>query len=406
MTNAIPHSIAARLMRHGVVLTLGITALAGGQVVEAGAAGHNSSTASTARMDAPEDVTIDQAGHVYVSEFGGNRVDRVLADGALNVIAGTGVAGYSGDGGPAVDARLNAPTGLFMERDGGLLVADHHNGCIRQVNPSGVIIAIVGSCGRQGFSGDGGPATSAKLNDPIGVTEDTSGNLYIADEQNARIRMVSSRGIITTIAGGGTLRVARAPNGAPATELKLSHPSYVVVDGRGDVYFTDFLANVVTKIDPSGRITRVAGTGRAGFSGDGAAATRAKLNFPTGLALGRSGNVFISDAFNNRIRKVDRRGIITTVAGTGRAGYSGDGGQAVKAQLAATAGLALDARGRLVIADQGNNVIRRINHGGIITTIAGTAPRTHPPLRGASAAFRPVYLFSDARARGLVGSSS
>ena len=377
MTNAIPHSIAARLMRHGVVLTLGITALAGGQVIQAGAAGHNSSTASTARLDAPEDVTIDPAGHLYVSEFGGNRVDRVLTGGALNVIAGTGKAGYSGDGGPAVDARLNAPTGLFVERDGGLLVADHHNGCIRQVNPSGVIIVIIGRCGHQGFSGDGGPATSAKLNDPIGVTEDTSGNLYIADEQNARIRKVSSRGIITTIAGGGTRRLSGAPNGTLATDLKLSHPSYIAVDARGDVYFSDFLANVVTKIDPSGRITRVAGTGRAGFSGDGGPATRAELNFPTGLALDPRGNLYISDAFNNRIRKVNPNGVIITVAGTGKAGYSGDEGQATKAELNAPAGLALDAHGRLVIADQGNNLIRKVNHAGIITTLAGTAPRRH-----------------------------
>jgi sugar lactone lactonase YvrE len=238
-----------------------------------------------------------------------------------------------------------------------------------------VIIAIVGRCGHQGFSGDGGPATAARLNDPIGITEDNAGNLYIADEQNARVRKVSSRGVISTIAGGGRRPVARAPDGTLATKLKLSHPSYVVVDAHGDVYFSDFLANVVTEIDRSGRIRHVAGTGKAGFSGDGGPATRAELNFPTGLTLDSRGNLFISDAFNNRIRKVDRRGVITTVAGTGRAGYSGDGGPADEARLNASAGLALDARGRLVIADQGNNLVRRVNAAGNITTIAGRAPR-------------------------------
>jgi hypothetical protein len=395
MTTVSAHSIAVRMMRGGVVLAVGLGVLGVGHVADAGVTQDSSGRMNMARLGQPEDVAFDVNGHLLVSEFSGNRVTRIVRLYA-RAVAGTGVAGYSGDGGPAVDARLNAPTGLFVERSGSLLLADHHNGCIRQVNPSGVIIAIVGRCGHQGFSGDGGPATAARLNDPIGITEDTAGNLYIADEQNARVRKVNSRGIITTIAGGGRRNVATVPDGILATKLKLSHPSYVVVDARGHVYFSDFLANVVTEIDRSGRIRHVAGTGKAGFSGDGGQATKAKLNFPTGLTLGRRHNLYISDAFNNRIRKVNRRGVITTVAGTGRPGDSGDGGPAVKARLNATAGLALDARGRLVIADQGNNLIRRVNNTGTITTIAGTTARTRARSQGARAQPHPIPVLTSA----------
>jgi len=326
-----------------------------------------------ARLHAPEDVAFDRAGRLLVSEFSGNRVDRIVT-GRARAIAGTGVAGYSGDGGPAVDAKLDEPTGLFVEHSGDLLIADHRNGCIRDVgHTTHAIVRIVGRCSHEGYSGDGGPAIHAKLNDPIGIVEDMSGNLYIADEQNARVREVSSRGIITTIAGGGDRRVANAPDGTPATELRLSHPSYLALDRRGDLYLSDFLANVVIAVHPSGRITHVAGTGRAGFSGDGGPATRARLDFPTGLALDQRGRLLISDTFNNRIRRVDGDGVITTIAGTGKPGYAGDGGPAVNAQLNATAGLALDARGRVVIADQGNNAIRRIANDGIISTVAGRA---------------------------------
>jgi len=328
----------------------------------------------------PEDVVFDAAGNLYVSEFSGNVVDRIDGAGSLTVFAGTGTAGFSGSGGPAIDTELNAPTGLLSQAGGDLMIADHHNHCIRSIDSSGIITTVAGTCTKHGSQGDGGPATGAKLNDPIGIDEDAAGNLYIADEQNALVRRVGTNGIITTVAGGGTMPVADAPDGTIATRVRLGHPSYVVVDASGNVFFSDFCTNVVMKINAADRISRVAGVGTkddpwcrpGGFSGDNGPATQAELDFPTGLALDARGRLFITDTFNNRIRMVDRNGIITTVAGAGEAAYSGDGGAATAAALNAPAGLTFDAHGNLFIADQGNNAVRMVNKAGVITLVAGT----------------------------------
>jgi sugar lactone lactonase YvrE len=325
-------------------------------------------------LHAPEDVVFADDGSMYVSEYEGDDVVRIDTDGAVEVIAGSGSDGYAGDGGPAVEAELSAPGGILFDDAGGLVVADHHNGCIRTIDPSGIIGRTWGACGDVGFSGDGGPAVDAQMNDPIGIAVDRKGRLWIADEQNGRIRRIDPDGTITTIAGGGSMDPASAPPNTPGTRLALSNTSYVVVDPEGTVYFSDFLENLVMKIDRRGRVTRVAGTGEAGFAGDGGPATEAELNFPTGLALDAEGNLYISDADNNRVRTVDRAGIITTVAGTGAPGAAGDGGPATEAQLDAPAGLVFDPEGRLVIADQGNDLIRMVDRSGVITTIAGVAP--------------------------------
>ncbi len=330
--------------------------------------------ANAVALGQPEDIAFDAHGDMYVSEFSGNKVDRVSPDGRLKVVGGTGVAGFSGNGGPATSARLNAPTGLIAERDGSLLVADHHNGCIRRIARSGRISSVVGRCGHQGFSGDGGPATNARLNDPIGIAQDRAGNLYIADEQNHRLRRVDSHGVITTIAGGGNRVVEHAPNGTFGTHVWLRHPSYLAIDHAGNVYMSDFWANVVIKINRAGRIKHIAGNGTLGFSGDGGRATRAELDFPTGLALTKHGALYISDSLNNRIRKVSRSGVITTIAGAGPTGFSGDGGAAVNARLNAPSGIALAADGTLLITDQANNVVRGITRGGTIYLAAGIAP--------------------------------
>ena len=323
---------------------------------------------------APEDVAFDASGVLYISEFEGNRIDRIGDGSELQVVVGTGSAGYSGDGGPAFHAELAAPTGIAFNAAGILLLADHHNGCIRTVDAAGIIDRLWGACGTVGYSGDGGPALDAEMDDPIGVAIDGDGRLWISDELNGRVRRVNVDGSIETVAGGGTVKPANAKDGTPATTLRLSHPSYLAIDDSGNVYLSDFAANVVMRIDPSGGATRVAGTGRAGSGGDGGPATEAELNFPTGLALDGSGNLYISDAENHEIRMVDADGIITTFAGTGEAGYSGDGGPAVEAQLQAPAGLAFDPSGRLVIADQGNDLVRIVDDAGVITTIAGVAP--------------------------------
>lgn len=332
--------------------------------------------ALNAVVDQPEDVAFDASGNLYVSEFAGHEVDRIDTNGMLTVFAGTAVEGYSGDGGPATDAMLNMPTGLLFRPNGDLVIADHRNDCIREVDSAGIINTIAGTCTKRGTKGDGGPATKARLNDPIGITLDAAGNLYVADEQNALVRVIDPSGQITTFAGGGRIDGATAPNGAPATSLKLSHTSYVVADTQGDVYFSDFLLNELFRVDPNGRITHIAGTGAEGFSGDGGPATKAELDFPTGLALDSHGRLYFSDAFNNRVRMINARGVISTVAGSGPVGlstgsYGGDGGAATDAHLNAPAGLVFDSAGDLYIADQGNECLRRVDPSGRITLVAG-----------------------------------
>lgn len=328
-------------------------------------------------LGAPEDLAFDAHGDLYFTEFSGNRIDEVTGSGRVRVVAGTGVAGYGGDGGPATRALLNEPTGLFFDPEGNLLVADHRNGCIRRIDTSGVIDRIAGRCGHEGFAGDGGPALEARLDDPMGILEDAQGNLFISDEQNHRVREVTTDGIIHTVAGGGTHPVAGAPDGIHATRLTLRHPSYLALSPSGALVFSDFWANVVMRVDNEGRAWHVAGTGEAGFTGDGGPAVKAALDFPTGVAFGPHGELYVSQtdfadpSTNNRIRMVDANGIITTVVGDGAAGYTGDGGLALDAQIAAPSGLGVDHRGRLVIADQGNNVVRRVGRTGLIRTVAG-----------------------------------
>jgi len=338
------------------------------------ARGISATPAIHVELGQPEDIAFGSDGSMYVSEFSGHRVDRV-AGGELTVVAGTGVAGYSGNGGPAIDAKLNAPTGLIAEPDGSLLIADHHNGCIRRVSVTGVITRVVGRCGHEGFSGDGGPARLARLNDPMGIAQDAYGDLYIADEQNHRLRRVAPNGVITTVVGGGGNHIEEAANGTLGTRVWIRHPSYLAIDRAGNVYMSDFWANVVIRIDRGDHITHIAGTGTAGFSGDGGRATRAELDFPTGLALAPDGTLYVDDSFNNRIRRVSPDGVITTVAGTGTAGFSGDGGPARHARLNAPSGIALGPGGRLYIADQANNVVRVVDRDGTIRTVAGVAPR-------------------------------
>jgi sugar lactone lactonase YvrE len=296
--------------------------------------------ATRAVLADPEALAVDSTGNLYVSEFSGARVDRIAPAGTLTVIAGTGSSGLSGDGGRAVQAQLDAPTGLIVETDGRLLIADHHNNRVRAVDRAGVITTVKGSI-------------AAGLHDPIGIALD-KGALYVADELNARVLRIERTGKVTIVAGGGS---DTPGDGGPATRARLLHPSYLLIDRNGDLIFSDFMDNRIRRVDRNGVITTIA--------------DRAELNFPTGLALDSSGNLYVSDANNNRVRRIDRNGQITTVAGDGAKGFSGDGGPATKASLDAPAGLALDAAGNLYIADQGNNRVRRVDTHGVITTVAG-----------------------------------
>ncbi len=288
--------------------------------------------------------------------------------GNLKTIAGNGTAGYSGDRGPAPVAELNNPDGISFDRQGNLYITDELNNVIRKVDTAGNISTVAGN-GTAGFSGDGGPATKAELNSPYGVTADSAGNLYIQDTGNARIREVDTTGTITTIAGNGTF--GYTGDGGPAKNAELNVNQGARFDAAGNLYLADCANGAIRKIDTSGVITTVAGNGTNGFSGDGAPATSAELDCPSGVAIDATGELFIADFFNNRIRKVDAKGIITTIAGNSAYGYGGDGGPAASATLNLPNDVALDASGDLYLADTGNNRIRKIDTTGAISTVAG-----------------------------------
>jgi sugar lactone lactonase YvrE len=288
--------------------------------------------------------------------------------GNLKIIAGIGTAGYAGDGASATAAELSQPVGLAFDSLGNLYIADSSNNVIRKVDTSGVITTVAGN-GTAGFSGDGGPATAAELNKPFGVEAGPAGTLYIEDTDNNRVRMVNAAGIITTIAGTGIF--AFGGDGGPATSAYLGDVQGGVFDAAGDLYVSQCRLGAVRKIDTAGVITTIAGTGVQGSGGDGGPATSAGLGCPVGIALDAANNLFIADFGNSSIREVNTSGIIATIAGNGSFGFSGDGGPAVSATLNTPGGVAVDPAGNVYIADDGNNRIRKIDTSGIITTIAG-----------------------------------
>jgi uncharacterized protein (TIGR03437 family) len=270
----------------------------------------------------------------------------------ITTVAGDGAGGFSGDNGPAIGAALYSPQGLAVDSAGNLYIADLANNRIRKVS-NGVISTVAGN-GTPGFSGDGGLATAAQLDQPYAVAVDSAGNLYIADCWNHRIRKVSN-GVISTVAGNGTPGFS-GDNG-PATSAQLSDPAGVAVDSSGNLFIADMFSNRIRRVS-NGAITTVAGNGTQGFSGDNGPATSAQLSNPYAVAVDSAGNLYIADMANSRIRKVSN-GAITTVAGGGTQGLGGDGGPATSAQLSAS-GVAVYASGSPLIADSGNNRIRQL----------------------------------------------
>jgi hypothetical protein len=331
---------------------------------------------ATATNIAPLYLAVDAAGYLYIGEK--RRIRKVGFGGIVTTIAGTGEDGYDGDGGPATAAKIGVE-GITIDRYGNIYLSDWYSNTIRKVNTLGIISKVAGIGGAPGYSGDGGPATAAKLNLPSGVAVDTSGTIYFTDYYNHCIRKINTAGIISTIAGTPTIS-GYSGDGGLATAAKMRLPFYMSLGSDGNIYCPELGNEVVRKINFStGLISTVAGVaGVSGYSGDGGPATNAHFTHPNSVTTDSTGNLYIADAFAHVVRKVDIFGVITTIAGTGIAGFSGDGGPAISAQLNKPQSVAVDKYGNVYIHDEENRRVRRINYN--TSNVADIATKLHDAL--------------------------
>lgn len=331
-----------------------------------------SAAAQTPRLIYPTGLALDTAGNLYVSDIGAHQVLRIEKDGKLTVIAGTGEPGYGGDDGPAAKSQLFAPHDIAFDAQNHLYIADSLNHRVRRVDPSGRITTVAGT-GVSGLAGDGGPAVAAQLNGPQGLAFDSQGRLLIADTYNHVVRRIGRDGRIESIAGPGP---GLAGDGGRATVAQISLPSDVAVARDGTLFIAEIGNSRVRAVEPGGIIRTVAGSGQgsglggAGFGGDRGPGEQARLFAPGGLALDETGNLFIADSGNNRIR-VLRDSVIDTFAGSGETGLGGDGGPARSAHLNTPQKIAAAPDGRLFVADRGNGRVRVVDRSGAIRTAAG-----------------------------------
>lgn len=343
--------------------------------------------ATSAQLYHPRALAFDRTGNVYMADTLNQRIRRIDTAGTITTVAGSGVEGFTGDGGPALQAALNQPHGVAVDAAGNLYIADSANHRIRRVDGHGVITTVAGN-GTPDATGDGGPADAALVKDPKTLATDAEGrNLYIADTGNNRVRRIDlESGIITTVAG--VTRAGAEGDGGPADRALLNSPRGVWPTREGILYIADTDNHRVRKVDADGTITTVAGTGTAGFSGDGGPAVQAQLNDPRAVAVDASGNVYIGEELGQRVRRVDPTGTITTIAGNGTAGFAGDDGPASAAQVDHLRALSLDPHGNLWIADTFNNRVRVISAPAgagpaptstTSTTVAAAPPPTSPP---------------------------
>jgi uncharacterized protein (TIGR03437 family) len=323
----------------------------------------------------PDGLTVDSAGNIYIADQGHNRIRKVDTTGVITTVAGNGNTQFSGDNGLATSATvyiLGNHNGLAVDAAGNLYIADDGHHRIRKVDAKGIITTVAGT-GTMGYSGDGGPATSAQLYRPSGIAVDPAGNLYIADTNNRRIRKVDTSGKITTIAGTGAFAFGDNGDGGEATLATMQTPVDVALDAQANVYFADQDAATVRKIDLAGIISTVAGNGTTGFSGDGGPATSAAFASPYSVTVDTVGNLYISDHGNHRVRKVDTSGTVTTIAGNGsNAPNNGDGGPPTSADLLPN-GVAFDSAGNYYVADIGHNLIRKVTISARVPGLSVTA---------------------------------
>ncbi|MHB8389384.1 MAG: NHL domain-containing protein [Acidobacteriaceae bacterium] len=377
VTALIAPGALAQAVSGAVVLVSGVINTVAGD----GTAGYSGDggPATSAEFNSPDNVTVDSAGNLYIADYYNNRIRKVTAStGDISTVAGNGTQGYSGNGGLATSAELSFPEDVAVDSAGNLYIADAGNHVIRMVNASTGIISTVAGDGACGYSGIGGPATSATLC-PQGVAVDSAGNLYIADGSLNRIlKVYASTGIITTVAGDGGL--GYSGDGGPATSAELGSPNRVAVDSAGNLYIADLGNSRIRKVTAStGIITTVAGDGTVcpgSNCGDGGPATSAELNLPWDVAMDSAGDIYIADANNNVIRKVDAStGDISTVAGPGNGTivFGGDGGPATSAELSSPIGVAVDSAGNFYIADSGHQRIRKVSTSATVPSFPATA---------------------------------
>jgi hypothetical protein len=384
----------------GPLLTFGpgtITTIAGGH---GGGYSGDGGLATAAQLNWPDGIAVDGAGNVYIADWNNNAIRMVTPGGIITTVAGGNGAGYSGDGGAATSAKINGPATVKVDGAGNFYIADYYNNVIRKVTAGGIISTVAGGgsgcSGETDALGDGCPATSAVLNGPWGTASDGAGNLYIGDIGDNLVRKVALDGTITIYAGTGT--AGYSGDGLAATSAELSGPQVGAVDGSGNLYIVDFNNDVIRMVDSSGVITTVAGNNALGlgYSGDGGPATSAQLYYPQMVAVDGAGNLYIADTGNypnigvgySVIRKVTPDGIISTVAGNGTNGYSGDGGVATSAEMYGPWDITVDASGNLYIADMNNNAIRKV-------TVTGAPSLSFPStVDGATSAAQNVSLLN------------
>ena len=315
-------------------------------------------------------IAVDASGNFYITD--GDRIRKVNTSGIISTVAGNGWGGYSGDGELAISAEFYGPRRVAVDAVGNIYIADGGNHRLRKVDTSGIIRTVAGN-GISGFSGDGGAATSAELSGPTAVAVDAAGNIYIAD--GSKIRKVNTSGIISTLAGKDA--DSYGGDGGLATDAYLSGAEGIAIDAIGNIYIAEQNNNRIRKVNTSGIISTVAGNGTSGYNGDGRTAISAQLNNPFDVAVDTAGNIYIADFVNNRIRKVDTSGIISTVAGGGY-GYTDDGGLATNADLNYPSGVAVDANGNIYIVDEHNKPrIRKVTYFPLPVTLASITAKTN-----------------------------